>query len=32
MIAQQRQFFVLAQRPYVAPGARPTRKISLLHV
>ena len=32
MIAQQRQFFVLAKRPDVAPGTRPAHEISVVHV
>ncbi len=32
MIAQQRQFFLLAQRPNVAPGTRPAHKYLVAHV
>jgi len=32
MIAQQRQFFVLAKRADVAPGARLAHKVSAVHL
>jgi hypothetical protein len=32
VIAQKRQFFVLAKRPDVAPGTRPSREVPAVHI